>query len=115
MPIYEFECLACGERFERLQKMADPDPDVCSHCGAGPIRQCVTAPVFRLAGSGWYETDFKKEGRRNLASGDRAEPTAAASSAQSEGKPEGKSEGKTESNPKSKPESKTKSASDTGT
>ncbi len=109
MPIYEFECLACGEHFERLQKMADPDPDVCSHCGAGPIRRCVTAPAFRLAGSGWYETDFKKEGRRNLAGGDRAEQAAAASATNSEGK----SEGKVESKPKSKSEPKTTPSSDT--
>jgi len=102
MPIYEFECLACGKRFERLQKMADPDPDVCSHCGAGPIRRCVTAPAFRLAGSGWYETDFKKEGRRNLAGGDRAEQAAAAKSA-----------GKSESQAESKPETKTTPTADT--
>ncbi len=101
MPIYEFECLTCKKRFERLQKMADPDPDVCIHCGAGPIRRCVTAPAFRLVGSGWYETDFKKEGRRNLAGGDREEQAAAPTA-------------KAESKSKSKAEPPTTSASDTG-
>ena len=109
MPIYEFECLACGKHFDRLQKMADPDPDVCTHCGAGPIRRCVTAPAFRLVGSGWYETDFKKEGRRNLAGGDREEQAAAPAA-----KTESKAEGKAESKSKSKPEPQTTSASDTG-
>ena len=75
MPIYEFECTTCSERFDRLQKLSDPDPDTCPECGAHSVRRRVTAPAFRLAGSGWYETDFKKDGdkKRNLAdkSGDK--------------------------------------------
>lgn len=76
MPIYVFRCEDCGEGFERLQKMSDPDPDVCPHCGKrDSVHREVTAPVFRLAGSGWYETDFKsdKEKKHNLA-GDGARP-----------------------------------------
>ena len=77
MPIYEFECPACGERFDRLQKLSDPDPDACPNCGATGVRRRLTAPAFRLAGSGWYETDFKKEGdkKRNLA--EKTEPAKA--------------------------------------
>src|SRR5512143_2166655 len=69
MPIYEFECPSCGDRFDRLQKLSDPDPQTCPQCGASGVRRRVTAPSFRLAGSGWYETDFKKDGdkKRNLA------------------------------------------------
>ena len=69
MPIYEFECNSCGNRFDRLQKLSDPDPDTCPDCGAAQVRRRVTAPAFRLSGSGWYETDFKKDGdkKRNLA------------------------------------------------
>ncbi len=73
MPIYEFECTDCGERFERLQKLSDPDPTDCPTCGKPRVKRRLTAPAFRLAGSGWYETDFKKDGdkKRNLAgSGD---------------------------------------------
>lgn len=68
MPIYGFECGACGHRFDRLQKLSDPDPTVCPACAAESIRRQLTAPAFRLAGSGWYETDFKKDGdkKRNL-------------------------------------------------
>ena len=68
MPIYEFECNTCGEHFDRLQKLSDPDPDACPQCGASGVRRCLTAPSFRLSGSGWYETDFKKDGdkKRNL-------------------------------------------------
>ena len=69
MPIYEFECASCGHRFDRLQKLSDEDPTVCPSCSAPQLHRRVSAPSFRLAGSGWYETDFKKEGdkKRNLA------------------------------------------------
>jgi putative FmdB family regulatory protein len=74
MPIYEFECTDCGERFERLQKLSDPDPTDCPTCGKPRVKRRLTAPAFRLAGSGWYETDFKKEGdkKRNLAAKEEA-------------------------------------------
>ena len=69
MPIYGFECAACGHSFDRLQKMSDPDPEACPDCGKKTIKRQLTAPSFRLSGSGWYETDFKKGGdkQRNLA------------------------------------------------
>lgn len=69
MPIYGFECTDCGHRFDRLQKLSDPDPTQCPACSAVGVRRQITAPAFRLAGSGWYETDFKKDGdkKRNLA------------------------------------------------
>ena len=69
MPIYAFECEACGHAFDRLQKLSDPDPAECPSCGAPRVKRQLTAPSFRLAGGGWYETDFKKDGdkKRNLA------------------------------------------------
>lgn len=70
MPIYAFQCAACGHAFDRLQKLSDADPEVCPSCNApGQVRRQVTAPSFRLAGGGWYETDFKRDGdkKRNLA------------------------------------------------
>jgi putative FmdB family regulatory protein len=99
MPIYEFECPSCAHRFERLQKVSDADPKDCPECGKQGVRRRLTAPAFRLSGSGWYETDFKKDGdtKRNLASSETAEkPVAADTSAKSEpaktetGKPESK-------------------------
>ncbi|QNP41301.1 FmdB family zinc ribbon protein [Lysobacter solisilvae (ex Woo and Kim 2020)] len=73
MPIYAFECAACGHSFDRLQKLSDPDPAHCPACNEAQVRRQLTAPQFRLAGGGWYETDFKKDGdkKRNLA-GDAA-------------------------------------------
>ena len=75
MPIYAFNCAACGHEFDRLQKLSDPDPEACPSCGAPAVKRQLTAPSFRLAGGGWYETDFKKDGKRNLA-GDAAKPAA---------------------------------------
>ena len=72
MPIYAFRCEACGHAFDRLQKLSDADPAECPECGKPAVKRQVTAPAFRLAGSGWYETDFKsdKDRKRNLAGSD---------------------------------------------
>lgn len=69
MPIYEYRCQSCGSVFENLQRLSDPDPDQCPSCGQRQITRLMSAPSFRLAGSGWYETDFKKDSdkKRNLA------------------------------------------------
>jgi putative FmdB family regulatory protein len=92
MPIYAFECASCGHEFERLQRLADSDPTECPACGAAQVRRQLTAPSFRLAGAGWYETDFKKDGdkKRNLA--DKAEVASGGSAASSAGP--GKAEAK---------------------
>ena len=90
MPIYAFECASCGHSFDRLQRLSDADPTECPACGAASVRRQLTAPSFRLAGSGWYETDFKKDGdkKRNLADkGEAPATTAAAAPASSESKP----------------------------
>ena len=86
MPIYEFECAACGTRFDRLQRLSDPDPTDCPDCGASRVRRRLTAPAFRLSGSGWYETDFKKDGdkKRNLTGKDEAPKVAAEPAAKSD-------------------------------
>ncbi|WP_298580401.1 zinc ribbon domain-containing protein [uncultured Luteimonas sp.] len=85
MPIYAFRCEQCGHSFDRLQKLSDPDPETCPSCSAASVKRAVTAPSFRLAGGGWYETDFKKDGdrKRNLAGDDGAKaPKADAPSAE---------------------------------
>lgn len=67
MPIYEYACDSCGHIFDVLQKVnADPLRD-CPECGKPDLKKLLSAPNFRLKGSGWYETDFKKENQRNLA------------------------------------------------
>ncbi len=83
MPIYAFQCTECGHSFDRLQKLSDPDPDACPACGAAAVKRQLTAPAFRLAGSGWYETDFKKDGdkKRNLVESGDAKPASGDASA----------------------------------
>ncbi|MGO4260363.1 FmdB family zinc ribbon protein [Lysobacter sp. TAB13] len=111
MPIYAFQCSACGHSFDRLQKLSDADPTICPECGAEKVGRQLTAPQFRLAGGGWYETDFKKDGdkKRNLAgegSSGGSSSSAAASGGDSkpaEKKADSKPEKKAESAPASKP------------
>jgi putative FmdB family regulatory protein len=69
MPFYEYECQSCKFYVEEMQKISDPPLVKCPSCGKRTLRKLVSAPVFRLKGSGWYETDFKsdKEDKRNLA------------------------------------------------
>jgi putative FmdB family regulatory protein len=80
MPFYEYECPSCKYYLEVLQKISDKPVKKCPSCGKAGIKRLMSAPVFRLKGSGWYETDFKsdKEGQRNLAGADPAEPKVAA-------------------------------------
>ena len=110
MPIYAFQCTECGHSFDRLQKLSDADPDTCPSCGAtGGVRRQLTAPAFRLSGSGWYETDFKKDGdkKRNLADGgegaakseSKGEYTAAPKPASAPAAAPAKSEGATPAKP----------------
>src|SRR5262245_20081965 len=62
MPLYEYECEACGKRFERIQKFSDPLVDVCPTCGKGPVRKLLSSPAIQFKGSGWYITDYAKKG-----------------------------------------------------
>jgi putative FmdB family regulatory protein len=67
MPIYEYRCASCGHELEKLQKMSDPALTDCPACGQPTLAKLISAAGFRLKGGGWYETDFKKDGKRNLA------------------------------------------------
>ena len=77
MPIYEYECEACGHKLDALQKMSEAHLKDCPACGKPALRKRVSAPRFRLKGGGWYETDFKQGTRRNIAeAGDGGEKKA---------------------------------------
>jgi putative FmdB family regulatory protein len=79
MPIYEYACQKCSHTFDSLQKMnADPLIE-CPECGERALKKLLSAPNFRLKGSGWYETDFKTNNQRNLV--DDPDKKAAAKSA----------------------------------
>lgn len=66
MPIYEYRCSSCDHELEKLQRMSDPELTDCPDCGEETLNRLVSAAGFRLKGSGWYETDFKKDGKKNL-------------------------------------------------
>ena len=78
MPIYEYRCNACGRELEKIQRMSDEPLTDCPDCGSGELRRLVSAPGFRLKGGGWYETDFKKDGKRNLHDSHSPSSTASA-------------------------------------
>ncbi|HUH38960.1 MAG TPA: zinc ribbon domain-containing protein [Spongiibacteraceae bacterium] len=67
MPIYEYQCDACGHHLEALQKISDAPLVECPECARPALRKCISAAGFRLKGGGWYETDFKSSAKRNLA------------------------------------------------
>ena len=69
MPIYEYQCQACQNQIEALQKISDTPLLDCPQCGEPSLKKKVSAAAFRLKGSGWYETDFKTGNKKNLVGG----------------------------------------------
>ena len=69
MPIYEYQCEACGHRLEKLQKIADDPLKDCPACNQPTLKKLVSAAAFRLKGGGWYETDFKTGSKKNVLHG----------------------------------------------
>ena len=69
MPIYEYHCKACCHRMDKLQKISAAPLTECPECKTDQLEKLVSASGFRLAGSGWYETDFKSGSKKNLAGG----------------------------------------------
>ena len=102
MPFYEYECPKCGHHEEVLQGINDKPLTKCPNCGKNGLKKLMSAPVFRLKGSGWYETDFKsdKENKRNLAGAEKEE-------AKAETKADSKTETKAEPKADAKAETKT--------
>jgi putative FmdB family regulatory protein len=115
MPFYEYECQACKFYTEVMQKISDSPLTKCPSCGKRRLKKLVSAPVFRLKGGGWYETDFKsdKEEKRNLSGPDKEEPKAEGKPEPKEAKPEAKEPKAAEG--KAAPQSKPAEAKSTGT
>jgi putative FmdB family regulatory protein len=61
MPIYEYECKSCGNRFDQIQKLSDEPLKTCPECHKDCLEKCISLPSFQLKGTGWYETDFKNK------------------------------------------------------
>src|SRR5580700_3547528 len=117
MPFYEYECQNCKFYSELLQKISDPPLEKCPSCGKKTMKKLISAPVFRLKGAGWYETDFKSdnENKRNLAGADKEESKAAASLEESSSTKAGaKSDGKDDAKPAAPAEAKSAGSSGSG-
>jgi putative FmdB family regulatory protein len=100
MPLYEYECGACGDRFEIIQKFSDAPITECPKC-RGTLRKLQSAPAFQLKGTGWYATDYAKAGQtpaekdsggssdsssdKGAAKGDKSEKTGKSDNAEKTG------------------------------
>jgi len=110
MPFYEYQCKQCGHHLEAMQKIHDAPLKKCPECGKSALQRLMSAPVFRLKGAGWYETDFKsdQEGKRNLADKPEAEPAKDAKADATDAKSTKEAAGKDgKEAPAAKPEPKT--------
>lgn len=63
MPLYEYQCESCGERFEVIQKFSDPPAEICVKCGKGPVQRLLSSPAIQFKGTGWYITDYAQKGK----------------------------------------------------
>ncbi|HLG58380.1 MAG TPA: FmdB family zinc ribbon protein [Vicinamibacterales bacterium] len=63
MPLYEYECDACGNRFEVIRKFSDPPLEACTKCGKSPVRRLQSSPAIQFKGTGWYITDYSQKGK----------------------------------------------------
>ncbi len=77
MPIYEYQCKACGNEHEALQKLSAEPLKECPKCDEPELVKKISAAGFRLKGSGWYETDFKSGTKKNVVSDSAATSTTA--------------------------------------
>ena len=111
MPFYEYECPNCGYQDEVLQKINDKPLKKCPSCGKNGLKKLMSAPVFRLKGSGWYETDFKgdKDNKRNLHGADKEESKA---EAKTETKADAKADAKSEAKPEAAKKDEAKPAAE---
>ncbi len=57
MPLYDYRCTACGDRFEVMHGVHAPGPESCPACGSGPVVKALAAPAIVFKGSGWAKID----------------------------------------------------------
>jgi putative FmdB family regulatory protein len=60
MPLYEYQCDACGNRFEKIVQFSDPPLEICPACG-GKVQKLFSSPAIQFKGSGFYITDYAKK------------------------------------------------------
>ena len=62
MPLYEYQCAACGHRFEKIQKFSDDPIKKCPKCGKNKVERLISSPAIQFKGTGWYITDYARKG-----------------------------------------------------
>ena len=105
MPIYEYECKACGEHHEFIQKFSEGAKRKCPACGKSRLRKLMSAAAFHLKGSGWYVTDFRDGDKKKPDEGSGSDKSADASAAESSSESKSESTDKAQSTPAGKSES----------
>jgi putative FmdB family regulatory protein len=113
MPLYEYQCDACGQRFEVIQKFSETT-EVCRRCAKGPVHRLLSSPAIQFKGSGFYITDYAQKGKSDGggASSDSKSSSAAAAGTSSSDSGT-KSESKTESKSETKSDSSSSSSAST--
>lgn len=98
MPLYEYQCKACGHVFEKIKSFSDPEETECPVC-KGEVERLLSAPAVQFKGSGWYVTDYAgKSAKKPAASsasdgnGSKSSASSSESSASSSPTPAAKSE-----------------------
>lgn len=102
MPLYEYQCDACGARFELIRKFSDPPLEICAACGAGPVQKLVSSPAFQFKGSGWYITDYARKAEGG-AKAESAGTSKAEAPAKTDAAPSSDSAGSKDSSAAAKP------------
>ncbi len=78
MPIYEYQCTACGHQLETIQKFSDEPLKDCPACHAAALQKQISNTAFHLKGGGWYVTDIRDKDKKKPQSANDAAPAAAA-------------------------------------
>ncbi len=91
MPLYEYECTACHQHTEKIQKFSDPEITVCPHCG-GALERVLSAPAISFKGGGWYADGYgnakpKSTGASETKSDTRSAASGSGSSSESSAAP----------------------------
>lgn len=108
MPLYEYQCDSCNNRFEKIQKsFSDPPVETCPRCGKGPVRKLISSPAIQFKGSGWYITDYAKKSSTDA--GQAGSGTAGSDKSEKSEKTESKSESKSDASSSSSTDTASKS------
>jgi putative FmdB family regulatory protein len=110
MPMYEYQCAACGHRLETIQKFSDKPLKSCPKCKKPKLERLLSSPAIQFKGTGWYITDYARKNSPDPSKAEKESKPAAAAESSSDGKASGKDSGKEAAKPAAKAESAKTSA-----